>query len=216
MTYAYFPSCQFTALMPGVSARIRDYMASRGAAVMGCCRKDHARFSGTPVTICQTCRIIIEENHPGSDGISLWEAVDADPDFPFPDCSGMTVTVQDCYRARGRETERAAVRSLLKKLGIRTVELPGTEEELSFDGAWLYRPVMPGNLHLAPRRFGEIAKDICPLPEEEITARLKRYCRRFTTDTVVCTCRACLLGLRTGLPEGSRALHLAELLFPEG
>lgn len=216
MGFAYFPSCQFTALMPEVSARIRAYMAGRGAQVMGCCRKDHKVFTGTPVTICQTCAIIIAENRPDAPGISLWEFVDADPAFPFPDLGGAEITVQDCYRARDNEPEKAAVRSLLRKLNARIAELPGTEEERRFDGAWLYRPMQPGNLRLAPKRFGEIARDAEPLPPEEAQARLRRYCERFTTDRVVCYCRACLMGLRAGLPEGKTALHLAELLFPEG
>ena len=215
MSVSYFPSCQFTALLPDVSARIKAYMASRGAAVMGCCRKDHTRFTGTAVTVCQTCRIIVEENRSDCECVSLWEWLDRDADFPFPDLGGAEMTVQDCYRAKAHDAERAAVRSLLGRMNVRVRELPGTEEERNFDGAWLFQPVRPGNLQLAPKRFGEIAKDVRLMPPEEAGARLREYCKRFATDRVVCYCNACLRGLRTGLPPEKQAFHLAELLFPE-
>ena len=39
---------------------------------------------------------------------SLWELIDSDDYFPFPDYSGMKVIVQDCWRSRERSEEQAS------------------------------------------------------------------------------------------------------------
>ena len=91
---------------------------------------------------------------------------------------------------------------------------PGTGEEINFDGGFLFGPMRPDNFTLAPRRFAEIKKDMQAKPPEEIRVWLQKYCRRFTTERVACYCNSCLSGLVQGLPEGKRAVHVAELLFP--
>ena len=96
----------------------------------------------------------------------------------------------------------------------REMELPGTEEEINFDGSFLLGPMRPDNFTLAPLRFAEIKKDMQSKSPEEIDAYLKNYCQRFTTERVSCYCNSCLSGLVQGLPEGKRAVHVAELLFP--
>ena len=122
--------------------------------------------------------------------------------------------MQDCYRAKAKETEKAAVRSVLRKMNVEVVELPGTEEEVNFDGGFLFGSMRPDNFTLAPMRFAEIKKDMQSKSPEEIDAYLKNYCQRFTTERVACYCNSCLSGLVQGLPEGKRAVHVAELLFP--
>ena len=55
-----------------------------------------------------------------------------------------------------------AVRSLLYKMGYEVVELPDNREKTTFDGEWLYKPVMPGNLKLAPKAFARIEPHVTP------------------------------------------------------
>jgi len=212
----YFPSCKFTNLRPQVSEKIKQFMEERGVRVAGCCRPGHKALGGwgtEAITVCETCSIIICENRPGVKNLSLYEFIDSLPDFPFPDYKGELITLQDCYRAKAKESEKAAVRSVLGKMNMEIVELSGTEEELNFDGSFLSAPMRPDNFTLAPLRFAEIKKDMQPKPPEEIKAWLREYCRRFTTERVACYCNSCLTGLEQGLPEGKRAVHVAELLF---
>ncbi|MBR0442013.1 MAG: hypothetical protein IJK25_08775 [Firmicutes bacterium] len=215
----YFPSCKFTAARPEVSMRVKEYMASRGAAVMGCCRPGREEVSpgDLAVTICESCNIIISEGRPEAGMMSLSQFIDQDDAFVFPDYEGERITVQDCFRSRTRPEERAAVRSLLKKMGFEVVEVPfkdpADEEAVrTFDGEFLYAPMSPDNLKLAPAGFSKIAERIVPLPEEERHERMREYCARFGTEKVCCFCNSCLKGLETGLGPG-RAFHIAELLF---
>ena len=111
---------------------------------------------------------------------------------------------QDAGVIRGRE---AVVKSL--------VELPGLEKELNFDGEWLWKPVSPANLRLAPARFAEIGRDVTLKSDTEREEALRSYCGRFETERVACCCNACLSGLEIGLGREGRAVHMAQLLFPE-
>lgn len=215
--YLYFPSCTFTRLMPGTSARIRAFMRSRGVRVGGCCRPGIAQAAETgvtPVTVCGTCRIILAENCPDAPPVSLMEYIDALADFPFPQYGGEAVTVQDCYRAKEDAPLRAAVRSLLAKMGFHVVELPGLPEERNFDGDWLMRPMREDNLRLAPVRFAQIMRDRRPADETQSRRLLREYAARFATPRVVCYCNSCWQGLAEALPEGRQAAHIAQLLFP--
>lgn len=213
----YFPSCKFTQMKPETSEKIKQFMETYGVRVAGCCRPGHKVLTGwdvTAITICETCSIIVRENRPGAKNISLYEFIDGLADFPFPDYNGEAITLQDCYRAKNKDAEKAAIRSVLRKMNVKVVELPGTDEELRFDGGFLFAPISPGNLQLAPCRFGEIQKDVMVKSPEEIDTWLKEYCGRFTTERVACYCNSCYTGLKQGLPEGKSAVHVAELLFP--
>ena len=212
----YFPSCKFTQMKPQTSEKIKSFMESAGVRVAGCCRPGHKALAGvgdTAVTICETCSIIIGENRPAAKVVSLYEFIDSLAEFPFPDYNGERITLQDCYRAKEKEAEKAAIRSLLRKMNVEVVELPGTEEEINFDGSFLFSAIKADNLALAPRRFAEIEKDVTPKTPEETDAWLKEYGRRFTTDRVACYCNSCFAGLAQGLPEGKSVAHVAELLF---
>ncbi len=215
----YFPSCNFTKLRPETSQKARYYMRSRGADITGCCRPGHKLpgIGDTAVTVCESCNLIISENRPDIPLMSLAEFMDRDADLVFPDYGGEKITVQDCLRAKNRPGERAAVRSLLRKMNFEIVELEGFDgpedaEVRNFDGAWLYAPMNGGNLALAPGSFSQYNDRVTPLSPEEAGLRLKAYCERFETGRVCCFCNTCLSGLERGLGEG-RAFHIAELVF---
>ena len=213
----YFPSCKFTQMKPETSEKIKRFMETEGVRVVGCCRPGHKALSGwndIAITVCETCSIIIGENRPAAKVISLYEWIDGLAGFPFPDYKGERITLQDCYRAKAKAAEKEAVRNVLRKMNMEVVELSGTEDELRFDGKFLFSPISAGNLALAPRRFAEIQKDITEKTAEEADAWLKEYCRRFQTKRVACYCNSCFAGLEQGLPEGKAAVHVAELLFP--
>lgn len=240
MNRYYIASCVFTARFPELSARIRDYMNRRfGLTIVRCCvprykldeftgkmpegvlREEWASLpdsgyftDGDEVwSLCHNCNNIIEEMHPGVRVHSLWELLDEDDRFPFPDHQGMCVTVQDCWRSRDRAEEQDAVRSLLTKMNIRFAETEPNREQTDFCGASLYRPQPPRNPKLAPKHYVEgAAGKFVPHTPEEQKRLMEEYCGRFTTEKVVCYCHYCLEGLQLGRTEG---IHIASLLFPE-
>lgn len=235
----YIASCLFTARFPELSLRVQAYLKTKPEIeIVRCClpkfrvtenaeripdkRTRKAWLSLTPwaewqpgdiaYSICHNCTNIIEEQHAGVKAISLWELIDQDPSFPFPDESGLTVTVQDCWRSRERRAEQEAVRHLLRKMRIEYMEREENFERTNFCGSTLYREQPAKNARFAPKHYVEQAQGkFLPHSEEEQVSIMQDYCRQFKTKTVVCYCHYCLEGLLQGGVDGR---HLAQLLFP--
>ena len=117
----YIASCVFSSQFPELSYRIQDYVRERfGMRIVRCCipkykLKDfEERFpdgelrekwralpdsgdfqEGDEVfSLCHNCNNIIEEMHPEVHVRSLWELIDSDDRFPFPDYRGMALPRQ--------------------------------------------------------------------------------------------------------------------------
>lgn len=238
MAEYYIASCVFTSQFPELSLRIQEYVRDRfGFTVVRCCISkyklrefeekmpegslrdcwsrlpDSGDFSeGDSVySLCHNCNNIIEEMRHGVSVHSLWELIDSDPSFPFPDHHGVKAYVQDCWRSRDRKDEQDAVRSLLEKMNIKVMEISENRSETEFCGASLYRAQPPRNPKLAPKHYVDgAAGKFIPHSSEQQTMLMQEYCRQFSNDKVVCYCHYCLEGLIMG---GADAEHLAQMLF---
>lgn len=163
-------------------------------------------------SICHNCTNILDEQHEGLKPISLWELIDQDPDFVFPDYAGMKVTIQDCWRSKDREAEQNAVRHLLERMNITYVETKENRMYTEFCGSTLFREQPEKNARFAPKHYVDGAKGkFMPHTQEEQIKIMKEYCQQYTTKTVVCYCHYCLEGLLQG---GVNGRHIAQLLFP--
>ena len=138
----YIASCVFTSKFPKLSFQIQKYIEERyGYPIVRCCVKNYKiqefeekmpegkirdewskmkdcgdyQEGDEIYSLCHNCNNIIEEMHPGVHVYSLWELINQDESFVFPDYSGLTVTVQDCWRSHHRTNEQDAVRSLLRR-----------------------------------------------------------------------------------------------------
>ena len=236
----YIASCVFTSRFPELSQRIQDYVTKRfGFEIVRCCvpsyklsffeekmpegelrecwkaLPDSGMFKEGDIvySLCHNCNNIIEEMHPGVEVHSLWELIDQDEQFVFPDYSDMNAAVQDCWRSKERKEEQDAVRSLLAKMNIAYAELPENHADTQFCGNSLYRKQPERNPKLAPKHYVEgAAGKFIPHTEEEIAEIMHEYCRTIPTDKGICYCHYCLEGLLAG---GVDACHLAQLVFPE-
>ncbi len=234
----YIASCVFTAKYPELSKRIQDYVASLDdISIVRCCvpgwKKDiyeekmpqgelSERWMSIPQShvflpedeiwsLCPNCMNISEEWRGVRKVHSLWELIDQDQNFPFPDCSGLTATIQDCWRMRDRNETHNAVRHLLEKMNVHYVELENNRERADYCGNSLYRPQVERNPKLAPKHYKDGAKGLFqPHSAEEQEEIMRKYCSWYTTETVICYCHYCLEGLISG---GVGGHHLAELLF---
>ena len=236
----YIASCVFTAKYPALSKRITDYVSSfPDIKIIRCCTpgwkvgiyeekmpegglRDH--WKSLPHTadflpgdetysLCANCSNIIEESKPGTIVHSLWEFIDSDRNFVFPDHSGLKVTLQDCWRSRDRAETHDAVRSILRKMNIGFSETVNNRENADFCGLSLYRPQVERNPKLAPRHYKDGAKGLfLPHTEEEQKKLMLDHAREYKTGKVICYCHYCLEGLEAA---GVDATHLAAILFPE-
>lgn len=208
MSNIYFPSCNFTAASPAAAQRIRDYLGQK-MPIAGCCRVDGLDYpeGSTAIYFCQACRETLEARGEGKFTLlNLFQYLDSDPEFPLPDHTGLTVTVQDCWRDRAHPKIFAAVRSLLRKMNITVAEMAENRENSRFCG----------NLHFEPQRqetleclqaYGD--KPLYELPEEVQRLLMKEQAEKLPCELAVTYCNRCKAGILLG---GGKAVHLLELV----
>lgn len=213
--YAYFPSCNFTKASPDTSKRVRRYLEEvHGIRTIGCCRPGHKKLSEeeTALTICQSCSTIIRENT-GREDVSIFQFLDKDPNFPWPDYHGEEITLQDCWRAEGKHELHEAVRGVLRKMNMKVVELEENRDQSQFCGVFRYNPMREDNIRLAPRYFVDQMEGKLELhtPEEQ-QALMEENGKRYHTERVAVYCNSCLRGLLAG---GVNGVHVMDLIFDE-
>lgn len=127
MKKTYFhPGCTLSMYKPALIEKAFAYAKTRlplDSIATACCR--HQPPFDEPVdllTVCTGCYNRMKHEYEMTDTISFWQFVDEDPNFPFPDHSGLTVTIQDMCTARDYPFVHDAVRSLLQKMHIAVIE----------------------------------------------------------------------------------------------
>ena len=211
----FFPACKVLAQYPEESKSLWAYLQRKdGMRKAGCCRKDHAELAAEDqaVFICNNCHEIIAESSATDNLVSVWEIIDADPQFPFPNYEGREMALQDCWIAGDCPATHEAVRSLLQKMNVRVVELPENRAGSRFCGMNTLGPATESNKGLAPHRWVEVKDAQCAdLPENERAAALRAHAESLPTKDVACYCKFCADGLAAG---GAQPTHLIQLLFP--
>lgn len=216
MSFYYFPSCTVSEVYPNASRKAGQYIKEKYEIdPIGCCRPNYAALTpeDTAIVLCNNCAAILEENTEASI-LFLWQIIDRDPDFRFPDYHGEKMTIQDCWTAFEKREVQETVRSLLKKMNITVVEQKENFEATRFCGAKLLAPCSESNAKLAHQRYAvKYSHLFTPMEPEAQAEYLKKHCAGIETDKTVCYCATCTKGICMG---GKRGSYLLELLFPSG
>lgn len=216
MAEVFFPSCKILNACPKSSERLAAYIKSKfGVSPIGCCRQNYQKLTlqDTAIVICNNCAAIMEENAAVGRIVFVWELIDSDPDFVFPDYHGEDITIQDCWRAHDKRNVQNAVRSILRKMNFKVHEVSENYERTKYCGTTLLAPCPEASARLTPKRYVENARGIFrPMSEPDKKAWIKDYCSKIETEKVACYCTGCARGIREGGKEG---LMLLDLLFAE-
>lgn len=216
MSKVFLPACKVKGRFQYSSEKLKAYLEEKEhVKTIGCCKVFCSKLNkeDTAVVVCNNCAAILEESSQAKTIQFVWEIIDKDENFPFPDYHGERMTIQDCWRAYEKRNVQDAIRSLMEKMNIEVVELKENYENTRFCGADLLEPCTDVEKVFAPQRYATDGADMYqPLPQKEQDAYLKNYCKKIDTEKVVCYCLSCLNGIRRG---GKQAVHLLELIFPE-
>lgn len=207
MNKIYFPSCNFTKDSLEAAKRIRTYLKER-MSVAGCCRIDKLNYPQGSMALyfCQACRETLESRVPGQFTLqNLFNYLVEDPDFPWPDYSGLTVTVQDCWRDREHPEIFAAVRTALKKMQVSVVEMEENREHSVYCGTLHFEPKTPETIELMAAQDN---KAISHMPEEVQIRLMREQVEKFPCELAVTYCNRCKAGIRMA---GGKGVHLMEL-----
>jgi len=196
----FFPSCKVQQQFPQTSRRLQAYLQERWQLLpQGCCRLNRQvlQTGDVAITICNTCTQILSAS---AQVQSLWQLIDQDEKFPFPDYQGEVMTVQDCWLSADQPELQQAVRSLLHKMNISIRELPDNFAQTRFCGVKVSQQTLQLAPQLATRQRSQMT------PEERADHLAKTQ-----TAKVVCYCRPCLNEINAA---GHKGQHLLKLLFP--
>ncbi len=214
MPIIYIPSCKFTAYAPETSKIIQKYLVENyEMEIMGCCREYHKKFTDDDlvVYICNTCGAFARESSRARKVISIWELLENDENFPYPDYDQREMAVQDCWRGYDNEPQQQAARRILQKMNITVEELAENFAKTKFCGTTLYEPLPKQNGELAPERFIKNAEGLFqPHTKEEQNQLMKEHCKQIKSEEVVCYCVACVKGINLG---GKKGIHLLDLML---
>lgn len=213
MTDFYFPGCNYTRHAPMNSEKIQKYIfRNYNLKIAGCCSCSFQDLTAQDraVYICPTCAAIIQESAPQAQIISIWEFLQSDDNFPWPDFENEKICLQDCWRQSDNKSLHQAVRQVLTNCRINIIENAHNREKSRFCGITLLKPPSPRYYKLAPQRFIDNAHGFfTPHSEPEQEKLMFDYCSRFSTNKVICYCTGCLEGLQKG---GKQGLHLMDII----
>ncbi len=216
MADVFFTSCKAKASYKGASVKLQRYIKQKmDIDPIGCCRLGHQKLTSedTAIVVCNNCAAIIEESSNVGNVEFVWDIIDSDNAFSFPDYHGEKMTIQDCWVAFEKRELQNTIRSLMKKMNIEIVELEENFEKTKFCGVNLLSPCTESNAKLAHRRYVEEgAYMFTPMTQDEQTEYFEKHCRQIETDKVVCYCKFCTDAINQG---GKNGIHILNLLFPE-
>ena len=156
MSKVFLPGCKVKAKFKYQSDKLQAYLEQKeGVQTVGCCKAFCSQVAPTDiaVVICNNCAAIMEESSVVSQIEFVWNIIDNDPEFPFPDYHGERIVVQDCWRAYEKRYVQDAVRSLMRKMNIVPVELPNNYEKSDFCGADLLECILLSELKSTRRNM---------------------------------------------------------------
>lgn len=212
MDYAIV-GCDFAARHAEVATRIRAYYEGLPhLRLIACCRKELPTLSADDtVTLgCTLCDLMMAERAPEARRTSLYRLALEDEGFPWPDHTGLVVSLQDCWRERHNALLHKDVRACLDRMHVRWHEMDECREHTRFCGTWLNNPAPTDCVELAPHTFAELERQRRLLSEEEQRAEMVAWCAQYPTDAVVVYCNGCERGVALG---GKRPLQVLELMF---
>lgn len=208
MQNVYFPSCNFAKASPAAAKKLRGYLSAQGMLTAGCCRVEKGyNFPETnALYVCQACREFLEgrpENQVTCENLFVY--LERDQNFPWPDYSGLTVTVQDCWRDRAHLEIFQAVRSALQKMRVQVVEMAENREHSVFCGNLHFEPQKPENKALLREHAGV---PLFQLPEDAQKSLMREQVEKYPCSLALCYCNRCVQGVAMG---GGKSVHLLEL-----
>lgn len=216
MAEIFFPSCKVKLAYPEASEKLGDYIKEKfNAEITGCCRANHTNLTpnDTALVVCNNCAAILEESSESKNIKFIYELIDKDETFEFPDYHGETMAIQDCWIAFEKKHLQNTIRSLLAKMNINYVELEENFEKTRFCGTNLLSTCNPSNAKLAPKRYVENGAHMFrPCSPEEQVLHFQDHCKKIKEDKVICYCKFCTDAINMGGKEG---IYIIELLFPK-
>ncbi|MBQ0065220.1 MAG: hypothetical protein KBT48_05605 [Firmicutes bacterium] len=126
MKYVFFPGCRIKEGYSDSSKKLAEYIDLKlGIKPAGCCKVDYSLLEeeDCAILICNNCANDLESLSSNQNKKYVWEIIDEDVHFPFPNYHGKKMLIQDCDHGYNDKSIAKRVRSLLTKMNIEFEEM---------------------------------------------------------------------------------------------
>jgi Fe-S oxidoreductase len=191
----YFaPGCALMIYKPELAEKIHQFLNDKLDGVemlLTCCQHDPMLPENSKViNVCPGCDKRFSKDYKGVTTVSLWEVINENIYFVYPDYKGRKMSIIDACPTRDVSIVQNSVRDLLIKMNINLVEPRNTRKESTCCGDVYY-----GTMPTVKVKEFMIEKAV-EMPAEEIVVH----------------CVSCVIAVCNG---GKKPRHIADLLFNE-
>ena len=194
MSRIFTPGCALMLYKPYLAEKLHELLVDNIEPMemsLTCCKHIPPLDPGTKViNICPGCDRRYRENYENSGTISLWEVLAENSFLPFPDYSGLEMSIIDACPTRDQTRVHDAVRNLAKRMNITLIEPKNTRTKSTCCGDSCYGSIPTGQV------VEQMNKKASQMPVEEVLV----YC--------VSCAKAMFIG-------GKRPRYMIDLLFNE-
>jgi Fe-S oxidoreductase len=190
----FAPGCALMIYKPELAEKIHQFLNEKLDGVdmlLTCCQHNpNLPENSTVINVCPGCDKRFSKDYKGVSTVSLWEVINENNFFVYPDYDKRKMSIIDACPTREVSIVQNSIRDLLKKMNIDLVEPKNTRKESTCCGD-IYYGTMPTD-----KVKGLMTEKAMEMPENDIVVH----------------CVSCVMAVLNG---GKNPQYLADLLFNE-
>jgi Fe-S oxidoreductase len=190
----FAPGCALMLYKPELAAKMHNYLNKKfnNIGLLSTCCKHTPDLSALTdvINVCPGCQKRFNNDYPFTKGISFWEILDEDNNFPFPDYNGEEMTILDACPTRNETNIHTAIRSIVRKMNINIIE--------------------PDKTGIHGVCCGDSFYGL--LPVEKVIEQMEKRASEMPGGNVIVYCISCIKAMKLG---GKNPRFLGDIVFNE-
>jgi Fe-S oxidoreductase len=190
----FAPGCALMLYKPDLAEKILQFLNENLDGVdmmLTCCQHDPKLPENSKViNVCPGCDKRFSKDYKGVTTVSLWEVINENKFFVYPDYKGRKMSIIDACPTREVSIVQNSIRELLIKMNIDLVEPNKTRKESTCCGDFYYGS----------------------MPTAKVKELMIEKALEMPVDDIVVHCVSCVMAVCNG---GKKPQYVADLLFCE-
>jgi hypothetical protein len=190
----FAPGCALMIYKPELAEKIHQFLNENldGVEMMlTCCQHDPKLPENSKViNVCPGCDKRFSKDYEGVTTVSLWEAINENNFFVYPDYKGRKMSIIDACPTRDVSIVQNSIRDLLIKMNIDLVEPKNTRKESTCCGDFYYGS----------------------MPTVKVKELMIEKALEMPANDIVVHCVSCIMAVLNG---GKNPQYVADMIFNE-
>jgi hypothetical protein len=190
----FAPGCALVLYKPELVDKIYQLLNKNFGKVdllMTCCQHNpNLPENSKVINVCPGCDKRYGKDYEGVSTVSLWEIINENSFFEYPDYKGISMSIIDACHTRDEDRVQDAIRDLVSKMNISLVEPKNTRRESTCCGDFYYGVV----------------------PTVKVKELMLEKAAEMPVNDIVVHCVSCIIAVCNG---NRNPRYVADLLFNE-